>query len=116
MLNTVLGLPKKGISALPQAYPSKREKPTPITTNAAAEHETGKRLFESGTYKDPRLIYDVSNSIGIFDLIIDLFRVQREKRKRNNLSKHLCDTFDRSSVQFISFSSVIGQSNSYSCR
>ena len=67
MLNTVLGLPKKGVSALPQTFPSKREKSTPlvptqITTNTTTEREVGKRLFESGTYKDPRLIYDVSES------------------------------------------------------
>jgi len=64
MLNTVLGLPKKGVSVLPQTYPSKREKPpTQITTNTTTIRETGKRLFESGTYKDPRLIYDVSYSL-----------------------------------------------------
>jgi hypothetical protein len=62
MLNTVLGLPKKGISALPQTYPEKREKPpTPITTNITTGRDTGKRLFESGTYRDPRLIYDGPN-------------------------------------------------------
>jgi len=70
MLNTVLGLPKKGVSTLPQTYASKREKPTPLvqtnmTTNTSTTNKTGrdigKRLFESGTYKDPRLIYDVSN-------------------------------------------------------
>lgn len=69
MLNTVLGLPKKGVSALPQAYPSKQEKSVPLiqtqltantTTNHKAGREVGKRLFESGIYKDPRLIYDVS--------------------------------------------------------
>ena len=47
-----------------------REKPTPLaqtqmTTNTATVKKTvpdiGKRLFESGTYKDPRLIYDVSD-------------------------------------------------------
>ncbi|CAF1156252.1 unnamed protein product [Rotaria sordida] len=63
MLNTVLGLPKKGVSTLP----SKQEKSTPLiqtqmTTNTIALNKTGrdigKRLFESGTYKDPRLIYD----------------------------------------------------------
>jgi hypothetical protein len=66
MLNTVLGLPKKGVSTLPQTYASKREKPTPsVQTNTSTTNKTGrdigKRLFESGTYKDPRLIYDVSN-------------------------------------------------------
>jgi hypothetical protein len=66
MLNTVLGLPKKGVSTLPQTYASKREKPTPLVqTNTSTTNKTGrdigKRLFESGTYKDPRLIYDVSN-------------------------------------------------------
>jgi hypothetical protein len=69
MLNTVLGLPKKGVSTLPQTYPAKRERPTPLvqsqlTTNTTANNkpgrDIGKRLFESGTYKDPRLIYDVS--------------------------------------------------------
>lgn len=65
MLNTVLGLPKKGVSTLPQLYPYKREKPstplvpTQIATNIATGRDVGKRLFESGTYKDPRLIYDV---------------------------------------------------------
>ncbi|CAF4737167.1 unnamed protein product [Rotaria socialis] len=67
MLNTVLGLSKKGISALPQAYPYKYEKPAPLvqtqlTTNTTALNKNGrdigKRLFESGTFKDPRLIYD----------------------------------------------------------
>ncbi|CAF1624669.1 unnamed protein product [Rotaria magnacalcarata] len=67
MLNTVLGLPKKGISALPQAYQSKYEKPAPLVqtqliTNTTALNKNGrdigKRLFESGTLKDPRLIYD----------------------------------------------------------
>ena len=60
MLNTVLGLPKKGVSALPQSYPSKREKPTPLIPTTTTGRDIGKRLFESGTYKDPRLIYDVS--------------------------------------------------------
>ncbi|CAF2829261.1 unnamed protein product [Rotaria sp. Silwood2] len=69
MLNTVLGLPKKGVSTLPQMYPSKQEKSTPLvqtqmTTNTMTMNKTGrdigKRLFESGTYKDPRLIYDVN--------------------------------------------------------
>lgn len=65
MLNTVLGLPKKGVNALPQTFPLKREKPDPlvptqITTNTG--RDIGKRLFESGTYKDPRLIYDVSDT------------------------------------------------------
>jgi hypothetical protein len=60
MLNTVLGLPKKGVSALPQSYPIKREKPAPlIPTNTSTGQDIGKRLFESGTYKDPRLVYDV---------------------------------------------------------
>jgi hypothetical protein len=69
MLNTVLGLPKKGVSALPQTFPSKREKPTPLiptqiaTNTTATDRDIGKRLFESGTYKDPRLIYDVSDEI-----------------------------------------------------
>ena len=67
MLNTVLGLPKKGVSALPQTFPFKREKtnplvPTQMTTNTTITgRDIGKRLFESGTYKDPRLIYDVSD-------------------------------------------------------
>ena len=67
MLNTVLGLPKKAAPA-PSSF-SNREKSTPLlptqmTTNTAAVHKTGrdvgKRLFESGTFKDPRLLYDVS--------------------------------------------------------
>ena len=37
--------------------------PTQMTTNNTSMHKNnrdiGKRLFESGTYKDPRLIYDV---------------------------------------------------------
>jgi hypothetical protein len=46
-----------------------RDKPTPLaqtqmTTNVTAVKKTGrdvgKRLFESGTYQDPRLVYDVS--------------------------------------------------------
>ena len=68
MLNTVLGLPKKGVSVLPQTFPTKREKPTPLiqpqiatstTTTNKHGRDIGKRLFESGTYKDPRLLYDV---------------------------------------------------------
>lgn len=64
MLNTVLGLPKKGVGALPQTFPVRREKtnplvPTQVTSNTTGR-DIGKRLFESGTYKDPRLIYDVS--------------------------------------------------------
>ncbi|CAF0981224.1 unnamed protein product [Adineta ricciae] len=67
MLNTVLGLPKKGVSILPQTFPTKREKPTPLiqpqitastTTTNKNGRDIGKRLFESGTYKDPRLLYD----------------------------------------------------------
>lgn len=38
--------------------------PAQMITNNVNSHksdrEIGKRLFESGTYKDPRLIYDVS--------------------------------------------------------
>ncbi|CAF1582382.1 unnamed protein product [Adineta steineri] len=70
MLNTVLGLPKKGVAVLPQTFPyNKRDKSTPLnqtsmTTNTTITNKTGrdvgKRLFESGTYKDPRLIYDGS--------------------------------------------------------
>ncbi|CAF0955789.1 unnamed protein product [Rotaria sordida] len=68
MLNTVLGLPKKGVTTL--SY--KQEKSTPLiqtqmTTNTITMNKTGrdigKRLFESGTYKDPRLIYDGSRKI-----------------------------------------------------
>ncbi|CAM4899131.1 unnamed protein product [Rotaria socialis] len=74
MLNTVLGLPKKGVTTPPPPpppppYPSSqsREKLTPlahaqISANTIAVNnlgnDIGKRLFESGTYKDPRLIYD----------------------------------------------------------
>jgi hypothetical protein len=39
------------------------------TTINKTERDIGKRLFESGTYKDPRLIYDVninSNSYFIY--------------------------------------------------
>ena len=63
MLNTVLGL-----STLPSTYPLKQEKSFPLTktqmtTNATSTNKNGretcKRLFESGTYEDPRLIYDV---------------------------------------------------------
>jgi len=55
-------------------FSSSRAKPTPLTqtqisTNTSTgnkpERDVGKRLFESGTYKDSRLIYDVSV---IFDL------------------------------------------------
>jgi hypothetical protein len=72
MLDTVLGLRKKGVATLPQTHPTvpsqSRDKPTPFTsaTNPAnsggvqkVERDVGKRLFESGTYKDPRLVYDV---------------------------------------------------------
>jgi hypothetical protein len=50
-------------------FSSSREKSTPFTQTQMATNTTiinkagqdvGKRLFESGTYKDPRLIYDVS--------------------------------------------------------
>ncbi|CAF2399841.1 unnamed protein product [Rotaria sp. Silwood2] len=70
MLNTVLGLPKKGVPTQAQTSSSSsqnREKTTPlsqtqITTNTTTVtkigQDVGKRLFESGTYKDPRLIYD----------------------------------------------------------
>ena len=90
MLNTVLGLPKKGVSALPQAYPSKREKATPlnptqITTNG---REVGKRLFESGTYKDPRLIYDVSFLSFRYNTSFIHFslgtKTKRERRRRTS--------------------------------
>lgn len=37
-----------------------REKPTPLTQTQISTGDVGKRLFESGTYKDPRLMYDVS--------------------------------------------------------
>ena len=50
---------------------SSRDKSTPsnpIPTNSKATtvvkkngRDVGKRLFESGTYKDPRLLYDVSS-------------------------------------------------------
>lgn len=71
MLNTVLGLPKKGVAALYHTNPLKREKtnplaPTQVTTNTTTVHESGKRLFESGTYQDPRLIYDVSREGNMF--------------------------------------------------
>lgn len=72
MLDTVLGLRKKGVATLSQTHPvapsQSRDKPTPFTaaTNSAnpanvqkVERDVGKRLFESGTYKDPRLVYDV---------------------------------------------------------
>jgi len=50
-------------------FSSSREKSTPLvqtqmTANTITANKTGrdvgKRLFESGTYKDPRLIYDVN--------------------------------------------------------
>ncbi|CAF3725054.1 unnamed protein product [Rotaria sp. Silwood1] len=70
MLNTVLGLPKKGVSTLPQMYPFKQEKSTPLIQTQITMNKTGqdigKRLFESGTYKDPRLIYDVNKLIYIY--------------------------------------------------
>lgn len=67
MLNTVLGLPKKGVAALHQTNPLKREKTNPLApkqmpTNTTTVRDSGKRLFESGTYQDPRLIYDVSHT------------------------------------------------------
>ncbi|CAF3569819.1 unnamed protein product [Rotaria sordida] len=71
MLNTVLGLPKKGVTTQVQINPSStsqnHEKSTPLAQTQIATNTTtinklgqdiGKRLFESGTYKDPRLIYD----------------------------------------------------------
>ena len=40
--------------------------PSDMTTNTAAiykpDRDIGKRLFESGTFKDPRLLYDVSRA------------------------------------------------------
>ena len=72
MLDTVLGLRKKGVATLPQtnptAIPQSRDKSTPFTVAASStnpaggqkvDRDVGKRLFESGTYKDPRLVYDV---------------------------------------------------------
>ncbi|UJR36375.1 hypothetical protein I4U23_029099 [Adineta vaga] len=74
MLNTVLGLPKKGVGTLPSSNPStlsSRDKSTPLnqtlmsintSTNNQNGPDVGKRLFESGTLKDPRLIYDGSRT------------------------------------------------------
>ncbi|CAF0782207.1 unnamed protein product [Adineta ricciae] len=64
MLNTVLGLPKKGVATQPSTYSSSlpsREQTTPLNQTAINHkngRDVGKRLFESGTLKDPRLIYD----------------------------------------------------------
>ncbi|CAF1338541.1 unnamed protein product [Adineta steineri] len=73
MLNTVLGLPKKGVRSQTPTNSSSfqnRDKSTPLTqtqmptnntsTGNKTGRDVGKRLFESGTYKDPRLIYDGS--------------------------------------------------------
>lgn len=84
-----------------------REKATPLTQTQISANTTtankvgndvGKRLFESGTYKDPRLIYDVSKSLFCLHSILiflythfALYRDQDKMRKRNNLLKHLCD-------------------------
>lgn len=87
MLNTVLGLPKKGVSTLPQTHPYKREKPTTplvptqITTNITTGREVGKRLFESGTYKDPRLVYDVRYN-KILMIKINLFFFSQGPKKK----------------------------------
>jgi hypothetical protein len=71
-------------------FSSSREKSTPLiqtqmATNTTTSNKTGrdigKRLFESGTYKDPRLIYDVNI---IFDLhfhILTFFFVLGSKTK-----------------------------------
>jgi len=67
MYNTVLGLPKKSTGST-----FSRERPTPLVqtqmaTNTSSLHKAnrdiGKRLFESGTLKDPRLIYDGSKKV-----------------------------------------------------
>lgn len=90
MLNTVLGLPKKGVSTLPQMSSSKHEKSTPlsqtqITTNTKAMNkpgrDIGKRLFESGTYKDPRLIYDVNKLFFNYEKVSNLIFVYFRDRK-----------------------------------
>jgi hypothetical protein len=69
-----------------------------ISTNTTGVNKTGrdvgKRLFESGTYKDPRLLYDVNI---IFNSYLKsendfCFRDQKKMRKRNNLLKRPCDT------------------------
>lgn len=82
MLNTVLGLPKKGAATLPQAYSSNRDRSTPLAQTQMTANQTtpnkpirdiGKRLFESGTYKDPRLLYDVINTIPILSQYIRMF-------------------------------------------
>jgi hypothetical protein len=68
---------------------SSREKSTPLTqTQMAANTMTGnktgrnvgKRLFESGTYKDPRLIYDV-NIISDFYFIYSNVLILGSKKK-----------------------------------
>ena len=82
MLNTVLGLPKKGDSTLPQNHSSNRGRSTPSTQTPMTANPTtpnkpvrdvGKRLFESGTFKDPRLLYDVNHSIPFFSSTFTYF-------------------------------------------
>lgn len=100
MLNTVLGLPKKGTATLPQTVSSNRDRSIPFTQTQISTNPTtpnkpvrdvGKRLFESGTYQDPRLLYDV-NTLSIFFLNAYVHsRVHAKMRKRNNLLKRLYD-------------------------
>lgn len=81
MLNTVLGLPKKGTATLSQTNSSNRDRAIPFTQTQISSNPTvpnkpvrdvGKRLFESGTYKDPRLLYDVT-PFGLFFFNLNSF-------------------------------------------
>ncbi len=66
------------------------------TTPNKPGRDIGKRLFESGTYKDPRLVYDVNILLNLYftPFNISRFRVHKKMRKRNDLLKRLYDTND----------------------
>jgi len=95
---------------------SSREKSTPLIQTQMTSNTTivnkngrdvGKRLYESGTYKDPRLIYDVDISFFLQKkkqtMNLLNFRARRKLRKRkNNLLKHRC----RQNELILSFSIV----------
>ncbi len=61
------------------------------TTINKTERDIGKRLFESGTYKDPRLIYDVNiNSNSYFIYSNFLILGSKEKWERGTTSRNVC--------------------------